>query len=169
MKQRSGKKQLPRPFKKPSNMQSKIVELEEELLKFFKDRKIEMDEKDKDCDYHLLMYLLPQWKNVKQERKLLVQTQLLKVLFNEINSYNIQTTNQLLHPNLSVVSPRSVSYAIPTPSPVVSQTDSNDFSSSPPASPTPLSYTRDENTRVTNQATEETLETLDSLIDKILA
>lgn len=131
----SSKKQSSRCNKQTSDVQNRMLELEEEKLQLFKQRRVETDEQ-KDYDYHFLMSLLPHLRIVKPERKLLVQSQLQQVLINEITPQSSQRT--LSANSLCVMNPSGQSYTPqPTPSPAFSQSS---HSSDPPfSSPSILS------------------------------
>lgn len=126
-----------RPTKRSSNdIQKRMIELEEEKLQFFKQRKVET-ENIKDYDYHFLMGLLPHFKNVKPERKLYVQLQLQQVIANEISTYSNQhnMSESAVFPNMTSVATTSCSPTPqPTPSPASHHSSSYDASS--PFSPT---------------------------------
>lgn len=90
----SSKKQQSRPAKRANDIQSRLLQLEEEKLKFFKQRKVQTDV-NTDYDYHFLMSLLPHFQTVKPERKLLIQLQLQQVLLNEITSYSTRPSHHM--------------------------------------------------------------------------
>lgn len=74
-----------------NDIQERALQIEEEKLNFFKQRKMEMSfENVKVYDLHFLMGLLPHLKNVRPERKLLVQMKLQQVLAEELNSGGLQ-------------------------------------------------------------------------------
>lgn len=120
----SSKKQQSRPAKRANDIQSRMLQLEEEKLKFFKQRKVETDV-NTDYDYHFLISLLPHFKNVKPERKLRVQLQLQQVLLDEVTSYSTEPSQHMNflnrsstgHVSYTPQSTPSPSYVLSSPSP----------------------------------------------------
>lgn len=66
-------------------LQEQMLQVEKDKLNFFKERRsYDSQVFSTDPDYHFLMSLLPHLKKVRQERKLLVQMELQRVLLTEI-------------------------------------------------------------------------------------
>lgn len=123
-----------------NDVQKRMLALEEEKLKWFKQRKVETDT-HRDYDYHFLMSLLPHFKNVKQERKLLVQLKLQQVLLDEVSSYKNQLPEHVTFPNRcsmaqdAVYSTNTTPQSALSPSPASTQSSLYELSSSSVFSP----------------------------------
>nr|XP_022909002.1 uncharacterized protein LOC111420274 [Onthophagus taurus] len=117
----STKKHPTRSLKHSSDIQKRMIEVEEEKLKFFKQRKVETTI-EKNYDYYFLMGLLPHLQKVKPERKPLVQLQLQQVLVNEVMSYTQPVQHTLSSHTFSAPPSTQTSYTPqPTPSPSLSE------------------------------------------------
>lgn len=112
-----------KPAKRANDVQKRLLDIEEEKLNFFKQRRVETVVND-DYDQHFLMGLLPHLKKVKPERKLIIQSQLQQVLLNEMLSYKPEPSQPttFLNPQF-------------TPSPSSTQSGSYILSLQSPSSP----------------------------------
>lgn len=115
--------------RKNENIQDKFLKLEEEKLNFFKQRKTNTEEKD--YDLHFLLSLLPHFRKVTPERKLLVQMRLQQVLLEEIMPSQSVYTGR--------ISETLSNTAVPTPSPAMSHSTSYVQSPFSPVSETSIS------------------------------
>lgn len=121
-----------------NDIEHRMLALEEEKLNIFKQRKVEADITN-DYDYHFLLGLLPHFKNVKPERKLLVQVQLQQVLLNELTSYSDHSSQRILSNRPSAA--HSLYNTTPQcePSPALTHSTLNELSSHSPFSPPSIS------------------------------
>lgn len=102
-----------------ATVMKKLMKLEEEKLKVYKERNNSAF-RDEDPDYHFLMSLLPYLRKVPQERKMFVRTKLQQVFCEEEGIFGSQHTS--------------------TPQPTHSQRNHSNRSFSPHTSPTSDSW-----------------------------